>query len=218
MNIDDFWYVEEAKDGEIRQILTHILDCYKLMVSEKRELKNKENYIRNVLIRDYLTNATVKKQLRIQDYRFVPEAPVINENYEEIGRTDIQVILLSKFHDDNAIYRIECKRLDSQSPLNKYYVEGGIMRYIEGKYETFFESNGMLAFCVKTFDVESNTLKINKYIDKLCISNTHVKLTKNVFLDDSSHTYMSKHSLQLDTNSRFSLYHLMLDFSTMIEN
>jgi hypothetical protein len=216
MNVADFWYVEEAKDGEIRQILAHILDCYKLMVSEKRKLENKENYIRNVLIKDYLRNGTVKKQLQIQDYRFLPEAPVINESYEEIGRTDIEVILRANFDDDNAVYRIECKRLDSKSELNKYYVEGGIMRYIEGKYATFFGANGMLAFCVSPFNIDDNILKINKYINRLCVSNTHEQLTKNVFLDETSHSYVSKHSLQSDTNSRFSLYHLMLDFSDMI--
>jgi hypothetical protein len=179
MNIADFWYVEEAKDGEIRQILTHIRDCYNLMVSENRKLENKENYIRNVLIKDYLRNNLVKKQLQIRDYRFLPEAPVIDENYKEIGRTDIEVILRANFDDDNAVYRIECKRLDGYSDLNTEYVKEGILRFIENKYQSYFGSNGMLAFCVKTFEIESNTLKINEYIDRLCISNTHNNLTKN---------------------------------------
>jgi hypothetical protein len=217
MNLSNYKYTAEAADGDIRLILTHISDCHKLMIAENRKVKNDENFIRNVLMKDYLKSPKVKKKLGITEYRFQPESPVINDDYSEIGRTDIEVSLLTHFDNDDAVYRIECKRLDGYSTLNKYYVEGGILRFVENKYQTFFGSNGMLAFCVAPFDVEANTLKINKYINNLCKENTEKVLAKNDFLDDEANTYLSQHWLAATPVEKFSLYHLMLDFSPMIE-
>ncbi|TAF95201.1 MAG: hypothetical protein EAZ32_07975 [Cytophagia bacterium] len=220
MNLSNYKYTAEAADGDIRLILTHILDCHKLMIVENRKVKNDEDTIRYILTEDYLMNPKVRKKLGISlsGYLFQPEAPIINDTYKAVGWIDIKVFLPSQIEDDQkALYFIECKRLDGKSKLNKYYVEGGILRFIENKYQTFFGSNGMLAFCVAPFNVEANTLKINKYINNLCKENTEKVLAKNDFLDDEANTYLSQHWLAATPVEKFSLYHLMLDFSPMIE-
>lgn len=218
MNLTNYKYTNEAADGEIRLILTHIWDCYRLMYSQNRKVKNDEDTIRYVLTEDYLMNPKVRNKLSIMGYHFQPEAPIINTEYKAIGWIDIKVFLPSQIEENQqAIYFIECKRLDGKSKLNKYYVDGGILRFIENKYQTFFGSNGMLAFCVAPFEISSNTLKINKYIGDLCGQNTARTLIKNDFLDEEANTFLSEHSLAANTNEKFSLYHLMLDFSMMIE-
>ena len=157
----DYYY-----QSQIEQIINHIFDCHNLMLLDGESIKNNENKIRNRLIKKYLTNQKVKNKLGITGFRFFPEVAVIDENDDEIGYTDIHVILSQDFDNDDAVFIFECKRLDGKGDLGKdnlngKYVNNGVMRFITEQYPTYFSINGMIGFCVESFDIHQNTEKIN---------------------------------------------------------
>ncbi|WP_035237643.1 hypothetical protein [Desulfobacter vibrioformis] len=213
--LDASVFIESAnfKLAEFQDILSKIVECYKLMMSDGILVNNDENEIRDVLHRDYLNNNSIRNSLGLTDYLFDPEVPEANTQ----GRTDIKIQTPDTFLDTFAYYIIECKRLDNGNPsgrtgLNAKYIKNGIMRFVEGKYSTYCKLNGMIGFIVETMDINKNIQHINWLLDsKYFQTNTLEKLSSQLFIQDFKYQYCSVHKDL--KNNKFSLYHLMLDFS-----
>jgi hypothetical protein len=222
MFADNFSFKEDSYEFEIEKIMTHIYDCHKLMMDDAEPILNNENSIRNRLIKRYLTNQKVKNKVRITDYMFLPEVAVINENDEEIGYTDIHVILGSHFGNDDAIFILECKRLDGkgdlgQHNLNGKYVNNGVMRFTTEQCPTYFSINGMIGFCIESFDIHTNTIQnINRHLSKWCPNETLSPLQKEIFIENFDYTYISNHRTTT-SKQEFKLYHLMLDMTSILK-
>lgn len=170
-------------------------------------IENNENKIKNRLYKDYLDNQSIIDELKLNGYRFKTETAFINENYDEKGYSDIEVIdLIGSLKNINSFYIIECKRIDDENPhyqssLNNKYINEGINRFIEEKYPTHNNVNAMLGFVVKNIDIDNN-----------CNHFSDFKTYK--FIDDFEFSYRSNHITK--TNKKITLYHLMLDFSSKI--
>lgn len=203
----------DFKISEFQNILTKIVECYKLMISDGIKVKNDENQIRDLLHRNYLDNNEIRNRLGLTDYRFIPEVPETNTT----GRTDIRIETINTFLDTSAYYIIECKRLDNKNPtgktgLNSKYIANGIMRFVEGKYSTYRDLNGMIGFVVETMDIKKNVHNINNLLNKKPFyAGTEKDLSFQSFIKDFKYQYCSIHR---DLNDNvFKLYHLMFDFS-----
>lgn len=188
---------------EFELVLTQIYSCYKLMLKDYLAIGNNENEIRNRLYRDYLKSAKIKASLGLENFIFHPETPEIDENYKESSRTDIMVYNATSYlKNEKAYYVIECKRIDGTKALNEKYVTNGIKRFIEGKYPSYKNVNAMLGFVVKPIDILRNT-------------STFSELTSYEFISRFKYSYISNH--QSVKQDKFTLYHLMLDFSKLIK-
>ena len=201
---------------EFQKLLGKIILCYKIMLSDKIQLENDENKIRDKLILNYLNNKKIKEKIKLNDFLFNREVPEDNT----AGRTDIKVQTKNSFSDPDAYYIIECKRLDSEnlkgsSGLNAEYAKEGILRFTSGYYSSYYRVNGMIGFVVEKMDIHGNINNIN-YIIKQHYprTNTIEFLQKEKFIDNYDFHYSSKH--KVNDNKEIILYHLMLDFTKNI--
>ncbi len=189
------------KDFEF--VMSKIYDCYLRMLDKYSKIENNENKIRNRLYKDFLSPVQVKELLGLNNWIFHPEVPEIDDDYHEHGRTDIMFYSSKEYiKDENAYYVIECKRLDGNKRLNDAYIENGINRFITEKYPIYKNVNGMLGFIVKPFDIP----KISVDLKLDCIN----------LIPNFEYAYTSSHTTK-NSNKDFTLYHLMLDFSSIIK-
>ncbi|WP_131726166.1 hypothetical protein [Chryseobacterium sp. Leaf405] len=171
-------------------------------------IENNENKIKNRLYKDYLNNQIIRDQLGLNNFLFKTETAFIDDNYNERGYSDIEVIDLKKsFYSTESSYIIECKRLNGKSPLNKSslynaYLKEGIDRFVDEKYPTYYGVNGMLGFFVEKTDIEKQCKFFTKF-------------TEYKFISNFEFSYKSKHITKSGKN--LTLYHMMLDFSNKIE-
>ena len=199
--------------------MQHIVDCYNLILLSGTILLNDENEIRSHLVEGYLSNSTIRRKYGIRDYLFDSEVGVFREtDFKQVGRSDIKVALRSSsFDEPKKHFIIECKRLDGETNLNREYVKEGIKRFISQTYPTFLNLNGMIGFCVQSFDIQENTnQKINQHLSKWCASGTTAPIVQEIFIDDFDHTFTSVHRTT-SSKKDFKLYHLMLDTSSLHE-
>lgn len=174
------------RDAEFQSILTKVVDCYSLMLSNNVRVANHENKIRDELLKNYLNNNKIRNQLQLTAYLFDREVPEDTTN----GRTDIKVQTMNTFTNTSDYYIIECKRLDNQhlkgkSGLNAKYIGNGIMRFVGGQYSTNKYLNGMIGFVVEQMDINANISNINYLLKKRFFeANTETVLTSLDFIKD----------------------------------
>lgn len=207
MNINKPKYISFYIDTNFEFILTQIYKCYKKMLIDYTFIENNENKIKNRLYKDYLSNQIIREELGLTNFLFKTETAFISENYDEKGYSDIEIIDLKKsFKSTEAYYIIECKRLDNKNPSNKSslynaYINEGINRFIKETYPTHYKVNGMLGFFIGKADIHK---QCNFFTDFI-----HYK-----FINPFDFSYRSNHITK--SNQNIILYHLMLDFSSLI--
>lgn len=209
MKVNNPKYIAYYIDENFEFILTQIQNCYKKMLIDYDFVENNENKIKNRLYKDYLDKQSIIDDLKLNGYRFKTETAFVDENYNEKGYSDIEVIdLIGSLKNINSFYIIECKRIDGvnshhQSSLNNKYINEGINRFIVEKYPTHNKVNAMLGFVVKNIDINSNSIHFTDFV-------------QYKFIEDFEFSYRSNHNT--NTNKKITLYHLMLDFSSKILN
>ena len=197
---------------EFEKILTKVIVCYNLMLTDKVQLINDENSIRDVLLLNYLKDNTVRKMIALTDYLFDREVP----EDRSIGRTDIKIQTLNTFEDTSAYYTIECKRINASNlngttGLNAKYIEKGICRFTSNTYFTYYKTNGMIGFVVESVDIDRNIANINALLTSTYTSaNTICLVNSRNILSGFEYSYYSTHSIIGD---EIIIYHLMFDFS-----
>lgn len=208
MKINNPKYITYYIDRNFEFILNQIYKCYQKMMVDYDFIENNENKIKNRLFKDYLNNQNIRNELGLNQYLFKTETGIIDNDYNEKGYTDIEIIdLKGSFKSTESFYIIECKRIDGvnsnyQNSLNNKYVFEGINRFIEEKYPTHYKVNGMLGFIVNCIDINDN---IRHFTD----------LINYEFIQGFEFSYKSNHITI--TNKEIVLYHLMLDYSSKIK-
>lgn len=200
-------YIKLYIDENFEFILKQLYECYKKMLKDYDFIENNENKIKNRLYRDYLNNQNIREELGLNNFLFKTEIGFVDDNFNEVGYSDIEIIDLKKsFYSTESSYIIECKRLDNKPPLNKSslynkYLKEGVNRFVEEKYPTHYGVNGMFGFIVEKTD-----------INKQCGFFSDFKNYK--FIDECNFSYLSEH--QTLSKKNIKLYHLMLDLSEKI--
>ncbi len=213
-----FEYNSIFYDQEFEIILCKITLCYQMMIKNDVKVPNDENYIRDILLFQFLKNDEIRREIGLLDYQFDRET--LEDN--TLGRTDIRVITQDTFQIQAAYYIIECKRLNNQnligiSGLNAEYIKEGIMRFVNGKYSIYYRVNGMIGFVVEDMKIEQNIENINTLLtNQFPKANTKAIIKKASFIENFEYQYFSIHND--NKKSLFKLYHLMFDFSNQINN
>lgn len=218
LNAKGYGYNATNYTAEFQRVLCGVFACYTMMLSDNVELPNDENEIRNNLLLKYLKNDTIREKTGLSgDFIFDREVPEDNT----AGRTDIKVQTIQTFTKSEAYYIIECKRLDNEnltgtSGLNAEYINNGIYRFVSKYYSTNCGVNAMIGFVVEKIDIYANVLNINTLLKspKLNNCNTTQEIQPATFISNFDFHYFSTHN-DIDDN-KFTLYHLMLDFSDKI--
>jgi hypothetical protein len=188
-SLDASLYTEAPNEYELefKNLLLNIYSCYLLIIADKKKIPNNENKIRDILL-EYLKNEKIRQEsCLIEGYRFDKEVD------EGKGRVDIKIVSINDFENFEAYFIIECKRLNGNKLLNDKYVSEGINRFTSKKYSSYYGINGMIGFVVKKIDIDANIKKIGNFFD--CIE---------------------KDKFYTTTHTDLKLYHLMMDFSSLI--
>lgn len=215
LNASEFKGNNQFYNLEFEDVLSKIIECYRLMIEHKVPLENDENKIRDVLLIRYLKNNSIRRKIGLNQWLFDREVP---EDFTE-GRTDIKVQSPNTFEDTNAYYIIECKRIDSVNPnglsgLNNKYIENGICRFCSQLYGTYYKTNGMLGFIVHSINIRSNISSLNTLLEKSITSaSTTSYLEYHSITNNFEYTYVSRHLL---SSGEILIYHVMLDVSSLI--
>ncbi len=113
MKINNPKYVKYYIDNNFEFILIQMYKCYQKMLMDYDFIENNENKIKNRLYKDYLNNQSIREELGLNQYLFKTETGMVDENYNEVGYSDIEVIdLKGSLKSTAAFYIIECKRID----------------------------------------------------------------------------------------------------------
>jgi len=204
-------------EKQFEEILSKITLCYQLMKTNKVVLKNDENKIRDILLLNYLKNNDIRRKVNLLQWHFERE---VQEDHS-VGRTDIKVISINTFKEQEAYYILECKRLDNlnttgTSGLNAKYIENGIDRFIAKYYSSYYRVNGMIGFIVEELEIDNNVKNINTLLTTSFPSiATKQEITKDSFIDDFEYHYNSIHADK--DNDELKIYHLMFDLSKNIQ-
>lgn len=215
MDANNFRYSSAYCYAEFEQLLTKITLCYKCMIASGERFENDENKIRDCLLLNYLKNDEVRRGVDIGNYNFEREVP------EDIGngRVDIKITSPDVFTKQAAYFTLECKRINAvnvegDSGLNCKYVTDGMLRYIDGKYTSYYKTNGMIGFVVDTMDINSNISHINSHISTHIGGYATNNILPEAFIPDFDYHYSSVHTKS--TGETIKLYHLMFDVSSCI--
>jgi hypothetical protein len=217
LNAEGFIHNAKTYTEEFRRLLVGIVSCYNMMIRDNIKLPpNDENEIRNKMLHNYLNNDDIRKSTGLTEFAFNPEVPEINSK----GRTDIKVEVKNPFRSTEAYYIMECKRLDNKnvsgiSGLNAAYIKNGICRFVSRYYSTYCELNGLIGFIVTKLDIDVNTIHINTLAKNEIGCNMTQEIQREYFIPRFEYHYSSKH--KDCENKEFTLYHLMLDYSSNIE-
>ena len=209
--------------SQMEIILRGIVSAYNLMLLPEYELiENHEEKITGRLYVDFLDDDIFREKMNLGDYHFHPETPSYNENYKQIGYSDMKVRVTKKINGfmntTKADYIIECKRLDGGLSLNREYLAEGIIRFITEKYTAKNKHNvsAMVGFLVKKFDIAKNIAKINQLaIDEKININSISPIAPFKISDSFTESYYSQHTTV--SGKKAEIYHLMLDFSDKIK-
>jgi hypothetical protein len=213
LNASVFRFCDSVYTKEFELILSNITLCYLKLRSENKQVPlKKENGIRDLLLNDYLKNASIKSEFSLSDYLFDKETSEILTT----GRVDIRIMPVNPFVSDEAYYIIECKRLDNKarrgtSGLNAKYIENGIQRFTSGFYSSYYKTNAMIAFVVESMNIHDNVDDINYLLENTFKHILTISLIrKENFIKNYEFHYSSSHQTK---EGLIKLYHLMFYFS-----
>ncbi len=208
INASKFVESESIYKAELLSILSMILNCQQHIAKLGVKIPNHEEKIRDYLYINYLNSQDMLNRFDLK-YHFECEP---KEFGTTLGYLDLKVFNQNIFDNPEQYFIIECKRLNNRMPktkdgLNGKYIGEGIIRFVEKKYSTFHQLNGMIAFIVDEFNPDKSVKNINHLLkNKFPDANT----LNNLRLSYGD-IYSSYHNDK--DGSAFTLLHLFLDFS-----
>ncbi len=234
--------VNKLTEYRIQLIIKYIIYCYQKTLADnkkydysKRGKISQESYVRNGLVNDYLAKTYNKEYFKkhISDNPFVeitfhPEETktyidsVTNEERDDkidisICESEIQK-LWSKKTDDEIKFAIECKRINDYNDCNEYIKD--IKKFTERNQTTFrLPIEGQIAF-IETSSLNHNLVaeNINKKLEDSSSILTLDCLKHYQINDLFQGSYKSRHRKKFQEKEPFKIYHLLLDYSSIIIN
>ncbi len=201
-------------------ILNGIIQAFEMMLEDTyATLENNEDIITARLVEDFLEEDEMQAALDLKKYRFVPEPAAYDQQYRQVGYSDIRVIMTHRvgaFDTTKADYIIECKRLDGGKPLNTQYVKEGICRFVEEKYtwKGVHKTSAMLGYIVSPTDIPACVEVINEIGQKGSIASFTEPLTFFSIRSGFEFSYRSEHNTINGKTAE--VFHLLFDLSSKI--
>tara|TARA_R110002096_G_scaffold422429_2_gene628882 strand:+ start:11272 stop:12012 length:741 start_codon:yes stop_codon:yes gene_type:complete len=183
-----------------------------------------EDYLRNDLVTCYIQKHQ-KEFSELKYFQFIPGADEI-ANKITIGSLDLKVIIPTSGYSITGNYlAIEFKRINKEAGKKRYYVDGGVKKFIDRQY--YPEIDTPTATMVGIMEAEKNSYienaeKIASSINTL-LNNNHggsilekLNLIRNDLEGyDGVEIYNSK--IKRVDNSELNIIHIFLDYYNLIE-
>lgn len=225
-------------EPKIHAILCYVIECHNIMIKDNVKYSIKrvkeetrimfEDFLRNRLVENYLNKKGDRFQSRILNmYKVSFSCETVKEYTDTDGKLandkiDIYISNLavsSAFNDEKKLYyAIECKRIKKKVAKAKNcetYI-GDIKKFAERKHkEMRLPYEGQIAFMETTkIDNISFITEVNNILAQTTDFRTESELTHFNLCDDFSGSFKSSHSS--DPRGIFHIYHLLLDYSSIV--
>lgn len=217
-------------------ILSYIVDCYYVMVSNKPKysiaevLKNStykfEEYLTSEFVENYLnprisnislsqlnrvtfSTESTKKYIDVQDMKEKPDK--IDIFITNLGlENELSSVITQPY------FALECKRIRKESCINEYLKD--IKKFTNRKHcNNRLPFEGQIAYMENPELIASEIVgSINEKLLRNEIINTIQKLELKKIHETFEGCYYSKHLKDFGENNLFSIYHLMFDFSKIV--
>ncbi len=226
-------------ENRIRNIFWYIGECYTLLllntkipysISEVRKSTtiHFEDFLRFRLVEDYLVkNKELLKQRTstLDEINFTAETQKefidIEDNKQKVDKIDIFINRLGLSNtwgepEEKIYFAIECKRIRELHDTIQYL--GDIEKFTKRAYiDIRLPFEGQLGFIenssISHKEVVSN---INSKLQNNKKITTDLLLENCVLNQNIESTYISKHKRNIHIQESFSIYHLFLDYSTIV--
>ena len=234
--------VNKLTEYRIRLVMQYVTYCYQQTLIDgkkydysKRGKIAQEDYLRNGLINDYLSKSSNKKYFKenISDNPFVEITfhPEETKTYidsttseERNDKIDISIweskiqSLWSSETDDEIKFAVECKRINSYDDCKEYIKD--IKKFTERPQTTFrLPIEGQIAF-IENSSLNHNLIveDINNKLQSYSSISTLDYLKHHQISDSFDGSYKSKHRKNFNKKEAFKIYHLLLDYSSIVMN
>lgn len=226
--------IQRQSKRQFVEVLRLIIFCYgKILQKEKfdlREITTKtsikpEDYLKYNLTHDYLRKYKSKFPLTTYLY-FLYETGEYDQENEKEYSVDIAIYNINRplipykkdgenYTSEDFYFSIECKRL-KDTGKNKLYIDEGIKRYVQNHYARAMPFAGMIGFIEKGIineikdDIDKRLSKYNETGELVTYELLHFFAVEKNF----RFSYSSRHGRI--GNSPVTIYHLFLDYSSLI--
>lgn len=174
------------------------------------EIKYDDDYNENKLRDDLVKNIPSKREGVVMT--FDTESRNLDKDNVRIDITIITLEVLSQPLDDfEKRITIECKIIG----VDQYINRNGIISYVEGKYASQLTVAGMIGFIFKG-SPDSVKDEINEKLKKHTVIKTIAFLDYNELDSKFPGSYKSTH--ERNKLTPIDIYHLLLDYSALVEN
>ena len=223
--------------NRIKAIVCYLIKCYKLTLKDnakysKTWVKNNtslkfENYLRNRLVEDYLIkNKDVLKQrtpaLNEINFTYETEKEYIDLENNKIksDKIDIYVNKLGlqrewNDYDENIYFAVECKRIKETADCDEYKKD--IDNFILRRHQTFrLPFEGQIAFLENP---AISHISAKDEVNRLLCKDSQNLLSKLAYTEIEKgvdYTYLSQHKRNYQPYEPFSIFHLLLDYSSIV--
>jgi len=230
--------VNRLTEFRVNLVVKYIVYCYLLMIEEgkkydfsKRGKLQQEDFLRNGLIDDYLSkkrckdfykqqisdNPNVEIYFNKEENQIYTINDVSADDYIDISVKETKLSeILSETSEDEIKLAFECKRIKVSQDYKEYVKD--IHKFANRPFTTYrLPFEGQIAFIENPlFTHQTVYIEINKLlnVDTKIIT---VKLLENKTIHSNfDGCYHSIHKRNHNDKANFSIYHLMFDYSKII--
>lgn len=230
--------VNRLTEFRVNLVVKYIVHCYLLMIEEGKKYNfsqrgklQKEDYLRNGLVDDYLSkkpykdyykqfisdNSNVEIYFNKEENQIYQIDGINSDDYIDISVKETKLSeVLSETTEDEIKLAFECKRIKVPQDRTEYIKD--IHKFANRPFTTYrLPFEGQIAFIENPlYTHQTVSFEINKKLQVDTEVKT-VKLLKNKAIhSDFDGTYHSIHKRNYHNKEDFSIYHLMLDYSKII--
>lgn len=218
----------------VHYILSYVLECYRLLKSNDQTYSAKEirsqtkikpeDYLRTRFVNDYLRKQLhLLKPFKMDEVFFGKEQ--IEEYYDHSGveqedKIDIYVrdAALKNYWGagEEVYFAIECKRVQTLSDTQKYVLD--IAKFANRNHtHTRLPFEGQVAFIESINIIHSQVAEnVNVRLSQTTTIETIKPLAPLKLHSTVDCTYLSEHKKATGKKEPFHIYHLLLDYSTVV--
>ncbi len=230
--------VNRLTEFRVNLVVKYIVHCYLSMIEEgkkydfsQRGKLHKEDYLRNGLVDDYLSKKSYKDYYK----QYISDNPNVeiyfnkeenqiyqinginSDDYIDISVKETKLSeVLSETTEDEIKLAFECKRIKVPQDHTEYIKD--IHKFANRPFTTYrLPFEGQIAF-IENPNYTHQTVSVD--INNKLMNDTEVTTVKlledRIVHSDFAGTYYSIHKRNYGNNGNFSIYHLMLDYSKII--
>jgi len=223
----------------INHIIWYFVECYGLLLLDKPRYSKSyvstnttyhyEDYLKTQFVDYYLKRNKSILKIRVSDleeitFHYETVKPFIDTSASGVEKSDKIDIYVNKIglknhwavEDEDLYLSVECKRINILSDCQDYIAD--IQKFCDRKYKFLrLPFEGQIAFIENSkLDHVSVSTEINRRLNLTTTITTKQPLQRESIHIDFDGSYNSIHKRNYDPKDKFTIFHLLFDYSQLI--